>query len=91
MTAPIMSSSESVIVRSYDSGGYLIDESLHEINFTLSCLMPCKTCSVPNTSSCTSCYSNTNITINNYFSIRFNSCYNICPNGTYPNDGDFQC
>lgn len=82
MNAPLAASSTSVIVSSYDSGGYKIDENTSPILFAVGCTMPCRTCST-NTSVCLSCYSNTAITSFVYYYSISSSCLSSCPSGTY--------
>lgn len=89
--APIATSTDYILVSSYDSGGYKIDENSNKILFTVTCLMPCRTCSFTNTSTCLSCYLNTNISSYNYLYSATNTCYANCPTATYLDTSTKKC
>lgn len=83
MNAPITATSTAVIVNSYDSGGYKIDEDTTNITFSVLCQLPCRTCSSTNNSICQTCYTNTAISTYIYFYSVLSACYQSCPALTY--------
>lgn len=76
---------------SFDSNNYKIDESTNNISFSLNCNLPCKTCSVSNKSSCSSCYSSVLITSSIFYHGSSAKCYVNCPDTTYNNNVTLLC
>lgn len=76
---------------SFDSNNYKIDESTNNISFSLNCNMPCKSCSVSNKSSCSSCYSRTSITNFVFYHATSTNCYVNCPDTSYNNNATLLC
>jgi hypothetical protein len=81
-TSPNYIPKDYTSLSTYDNNNYLIDQSTTDILFTLSCNLPCKTCSLIN-SNCTSCYSDQTITSFIYFDPINFKCLSVCPNGYY--------
>lgn len=90
-TAPINAPTDYSSVVTLDSGGYKLDESLSTIIFSTSCTMPCRTCSSTAPASCTSCYSNINISTFIYYDSALNRCYDNCPSGKFANIATLTC
>lgn len=82
ITAPIAATTDTVIVNSFDSNNYKIDENTATFTFSTVCTMPCRTCTSTPTV-CQSCYTNTAISTFNYYYSTNNRCYDTCPSGTY--------
>jgi hypothetical protein len=82
VTAPSLLLSNSspffFIVSTYDAANYLVQRDNSTVQFSSSCLLPCRTCSLENSSSCLSCYPTST---RNLFSQP--NCYDVCPWGTY--------
>lgn len=83
MTSPKTVPTDSTVFTTYDSSNYIIDQSSTDINFTIICTLPCKTCSTDPTN-CSSCYSDTGITPSVYFNSQTNKCVTVCNSGYYP-------
>jgi hypothetical protein len=79
------------VLNTFDSSGYKIDESSNNISFSIACTLPCMTCSSSNSSSCLSCYSNTQVTASIYYYSPTNYCYTLCPATTYNNNVTLIC
>jgi hypothetical protein len=88
-TSPTFAPSDYTFLSSYDSSGFLIDQSTTNITYVISCRIPCQACT-SNTSACTSCYTNTNITRNIYLFSPNNTCLMGCPDSYYA-DTLFKC
>jgi len=65
-TSPSQLPNDFTIVNSYDSSGFLIDQSSNIIKYSVRCTLPCRTCN-SNLSSCLSCYNNTAISLFNLY------------------------
>ena len=85
-TAP----TDYTILSSYDALGYQIDQSNSDILFSIECTMPCRTCTSTNTV-CQTCYTDTTITLFNYFYSAGDSCVETCPPSTYENSTSYRC
>lgn len=83
MNAPTAATTDVVIINSFDSNDFKIDENNSILTFTAACTLPCRTCSATNTSSCLTCYTNTLISTSVYYYGAFRTCYASCPSGTY--------
>jgi len=90
ITSPLSQPSDYTIVTSFDSGNNIIDQSSTDIKFAIACVLPCKTCTT-NTSSCLSCYNNTNISQYNIYFPTNNSCLLSCPTGYYEDIPTLTC
>ncbi len=75
--------SNFIILNSFTSDGYQLDQSLNQVTFNVGCTLPCKTCDSFDKSYCLSCYQTTAITDKILFDSITNNCYNNCPNGYY--------
>lgn len=89
-TTPILEPTDFSSVITFDANSYKIDESNNQILFSISCTLPCRTCSTPITQ-CLSCYSNTAITQNIYLDEQLSSCNQICVNGKYEDTVTLKC
>lgn len=88
--SPTATPSDSSTLTSYDSSGFIIDQSLTSLKFTLNCSLPCKTCSTSPTS-CLTCYTNTVVTPNIYHNNITNQCVESCSAGLYIDTVDMKC
>ena len=88
-TSPTFAPSDYTFLSSYDSSGFLIDQSTSNILYAINCIIPCRSCT-SNTSACLSCYTNPNITSNIYLFSSNNTCLTGCPNSYYA-DNLYQC
>lgn len=82
--SPNTSTSDNFQIYSYEANNSAIDQintssSSAQASFSISCTLPCQTCS-GSTTNCTSCYSSPINTNTLYYS---NNCYQTCPNITY--------
>jgi hypothetical protein len=91
MTSPKTLPSDSTVFTTFDSAQYIIDQSSTDINFSLACNLPCKTCPSTDLNNCTSCYNDTTITTSIYFNGQTNKCVTTCTNGYYPDSIQFKC
>ena len=89
-TTPLSDPSDYTVVTSYDSEGYLMDQSSTDILWAPECNLPCKTCT-SDKDNCLTCYTNTNITTDVYLYEDDNSCLEVCPDGTYEDDDADKC
>ena len=70
---------------------YILSRS-NSIYWSISCNLPCKTCSSTNLSSCQSCYSNSSL-VDGYilFQPSTNQCVRVCDNRYFANLTDNKC
>jgi hypothetical protein len=81
-TSPSFAPSDYTFLSSFDSSGFLIDQSTTNIIYAINCIIPCRSCT-SNVTACLTCYTNSSITsyINHF--AQNNSCLTGCPNGYY--------
>lgn len=91
IVSPISAVSDFSSLVSFDSGGYRLDESTTAIKFAVLCTLPCKTCDTVNTSACSSCYTNTQVSTSVYYDSVLRGCYQQCVDGKYENTTSFLC
>jgi proprotein convertase subtilisin/kexin type 5 len=91
ITSPKSFPGDSTVFTTYDPKQYIIDQSSTDINFTLACNLPCKTCPSTDLNNCTSCYNDTTITTSIYFNEPSNKCVTTCNSGYYPDSTQFKC
>lgn len=80
-TSPISAPSDFTTVSSFEAG-FLVSQNTSFIQFSIRCLLPCKTCGA-NLSSCQSCYNNSAITAFNIYFAAGSSCLTSCPTGYF--------
>ena len=68
----------------------MIDQDTNTVNFTIGCVLPCRTCSNGNTSACLSCYNDPAISLNNLLFPTNSQCVSSCPSGYY-DSGSLTC
>jgi hypothetical protein len=90
ITSPMTLPIDYTIITSFDSGNNLIDQSSTDVRFGLSCALPCKTCN-SNTSSCLSCYNNSNISQFNIYFPSNNTCVASCPSAYFQDTSTLTC
>jgi hypothetical protein len=72
-----------ILLSSYTSNNYKIDESTNQVPFTLACTVPCQTCPSASPTYCWTCYSSLSVTPKINYDNVTNSCYDVCPDGYY--------
>lgn len=91
LIAPNEEPTQYVRIRSFTAAGDKIDESINDVIFSAKCDLPCRTCSSTNTSSCLTCYSNTDISVEVLLHDAGDFCYEVCPDSTYENTLGTKC
>jgi hypothetical protein len=89
ISSPTTLPTDSTTVTSYDSSGSIIDQITSGIVFSISCALPCRTCSSAGV--CTSCYNNTVVTPNVFYNSGTNECLAICYTGFYADQSQGMC
>ena len=82
--SPVAAPSDFSFISSYDGSGFLMDQNTNTIRYSLTCQVPCKSCT-SNASVCLGCYNNTAISLSNLYFASNNSCLTSCPIGFYSN------
>lgn len=76
-------STNYIILNSFTSDGFQLDQSNDKVSFSLGCIMPCRTCDSTNKSYCKSCYQNLTMNDKKLYDPVTNYCYSDCPDGYY--------
>lgn len=82
--------SDYSVFTTYDSSGYIMDQSKTDIIFVHKCTLPCRTCSGTLTT-CASCYNDSAITSAIFYYSQGSSCLATCPNGFYSETATYTC
>jgi hypothetical protein len=81
-TSPAAPPTDYTTINSYENS-YLVDQNSSFIKFSINCILPCRTCSSANVSSCLSCYNNPSISNLNLYYPATNQCLSLCPSAYY--------